>query len=242
VVTHGTFTAEETAFFLHLTVKTEKPVVVVVSQRRHGETSNDGDRNLLDALRVASAPESAGKGVLCVLNEEIHSARDVVKINQRPGGFASRGVGLLGHLESDQVSFYRAPLRRHTYRSEFDIRELTTLPRVDVVAAYPDADDVAIRAFLAAGARGIVLHGFAFSGTPTDDQRPALLEAQAAGVPVVQASRGGAGRVPLKSSGYPDSPFLKGDTLPAQKARILLMLALTQTSAQADLQRFFQEY
>jgi L-asparaginase len=242
LVTHGTFTVEETAFFLHLVVRTEKPVVVVASQRRHGEPGNDGDQNLLDALRVALQPEARGKGVLFVLNEEIHSAREVVKGNQRPGGFVSRGVGLLGSVEADQVSFYRAPLRRHTFRSEFDIRELGSLPRVDIVASYPDADGVAIRAFVAAGARGIVVHGYAYSGTPTDAQKEALVEAQAAGVAVVQASRGGAGRVPLISVGYPPSPFLKGDNLPAQKARILLMLALTRTSAAPELQRIFHDY
>jgi L-asparaginase len=242
IVTHGTFTAEETAFFLNLVVRTEKPLVVVCSQRRHGEPGNDGDRNLLDALRIATHPEAAGKGVLVVLNEEIHAARDVTKTNQRPSGFASSGLGLLGHAEVDQVSFYRAPLRRHTYRSAFDIRELQGLPRVDILAAYPDADDVAVRAFMQAGTRGIVIHGFAYSGIPSEGQRPALREALDAGIAVVQTNRGGGGRISAISPGYPPSPFIKGDNLSAQKARILLMLAFTKTSDAAELQRVFDEY
>src|SRR5687767_8184602 len=110
IVTHGTFTTEETAYFLHLTVHTEKPLVMAASQRKHDEVGNDGDRNLLDAIRLALCPEAAGKGALLVLHEEIHSAREVVKTNQRPGGFASLDCGILGHVESDQVSFYHAPL------------------------------------------------------------------------------------------------------------------------------------
>src|SRR5215213_5614875 len=111
IVTHGTFTTEETAYFLHLCVHTEKPLVCVASQRKHDEVGNDGDRNLLDAIRVALTPEAAGMGGLMVIHEEIHSARDVVKTNQRPGGFVSLGHGILGHVETDKVSFYHAPLR-----------------------------------------------------------------------------------------------------------------------------------
>ena len=114
VVTHGTFTVEETAFFLHLTVRTDKPIVLVCAQRMRDARGTDGERNLLDAIRTAATPDARGKGVLVVLHEEIHSAREVVKTNQRPGGFKSVGRGLLGHVERDRVSFYHAPLRRHT--------------------------------------------------------------------------------------------------------------------------------
>ncbi len=141
IVTHGTFTTEETAYFLHLCVHSEKPLVLVASQRKHDEVGNDGDRNLLDAIRLVLAPDARGKGVLVTLHEEIHSAREVVKTNQRPGGFQSLGRSMLGHIEDDQVSFYAAPTRRHTFRSEFDIRDISELPRVDVIAAYVGADD-----------------------------------------------------------------------------------------------------
>jgi L-asparaginase/Glu-tRNA(Gln) amidotransferase subunit D len=180
--------------------------------------------------------------VLVVLHEEIHSAREVVKTNQRPGGFASRGVGLLGSVENDRVNLYRAPLRRHTVESEFDIREMVDLPRVDILAAYPGADDAAVCAFVAAGARGIVINGIAYSGAPARGQVAALAEALEAGVAVVQASRGGAGRVPWVSEYYPPSPFMKGDNLPAQKARVLLMVALAGPGGSGELQRVFDEY
>ena len=238
VVTHGTFTVEETAFFLHLTICTEKPVVFVCAQRMRDSSGSDGTRNLIDAVRVAAATEARGKGVLVVLHEEIHSAREVIKTNQRPGGFKSSDRGLLGHIERDRVSVYQTPARRHTYRSEFDLRKLEELPRVDVVASYVGADDLPARACVAAGARGLVVNGFAFSGRPAADQADGLALIAADGIPVVLVNRGGGGRVP---SDYED-PFIRGDTLAAHKARILLMLGLTRTTEPAELQRLFDEY
>lgn len=238
VVTHGTFTVEETAFFLHLTIRTEKPLVMVVSQRMHDVLGNDGDRNLVDAIRVASSADAAGKGTLVVLHEEIHSAREVIKTNQRPGGFASPAHGIIGHVEKDQVSFYYEPLRRHTSRSEFDIDEIETLPQVDIVAAYVGASDTAAKACVAAGARGLVVNGYAFSGRPSADQRDGLVQIAAAGTPVVLVNRGGAGRIPVDR----DDGYLRADTLVAHKARILLMLGLTRTTELGELQRMYNEY
>lgn len=237
IVTHGTFTVEETAFFLHLTVRTRKPLVLVASQRKHDEVGNDGDRNLLDAIRVALSPDAPGMGALVVLHEEIHSARDVVKTNQRPGGFVSLGGGILGHVETDRVSFHTAPLRRHTHRSEFDARELGDLPRVDVVAAYVGADDAAARACVQAGARGLVIHGYAFNGRASADQEAAIAEI-AQSIPVVLTSRGGGGRIPLEE----EDAYVRGDSLVSHKARILLMLGLTRTDDRHELQRMFSEY
>ena len=238
VVTHGTFTAEETAYFLHLTARTDKPVVLACSQRKHGTISNDGDKNLYDAVRVAVDPRAAGQGVVVLLDEEIHSARDVTKTNQRPGGFVSNGSGALGSVEDDQVSFYRSPARRHTVGSEFDVSATGTLPRVDIAATYAGADGCAVDAFLEAGAAGIVVNGFAFSGKPHPLQLPALRRAMARGVPVVLTNRGGDGRVPTNSG----DEFVGGDNLTAQKARVLLTVALTSTQEPAELQRIFSEY
>lgn len=238
IVTHGTFTTEETAYFLHLCVPTEKPLVVVASQRKHDEVGNDGDRNLLDAVRLALAPEARGKGVLVTLHEEIHSAREVVKTNQRPGGFHSLGRGILGHIEDDQVSFYATPTRRHTARSEFDIRHIAELPRVDVIAAYVGGDDVAAQACVAAGAKGLVISGYAYNGRPSADQLEGIQKIAAAGIPVVLANRGGQGRIPVDWN----DPFIQGDSLVPHKARILLMFALTRTNDGRELQRFFNEY
>lgn len=245
LVTHGTFTHEETAFFLHLTVRTEKPIVVVSSQRKHGTLGNDGDRNLLDAVRVALAPESWRLGVLSVLNEDVHTARDVVKTSPRPDGFRSRAHGPLGHVDSDRVVYYRAPVRRHTYRSEFDIRELSSLPRVDVIHAYPGADASTIDPLLeAAHPEGVVVAGYAFSGMPAIDQIDALTNAAARGVAVVCANRGLDGRVPfpLVESRTAGRGFIHGDDLPPHKARILLQLGLTRTTRASELQRMFDEY
>ena len=238
IVTHGTFTTEETAYFLHLCVRTEKPIVVVASQRKHDEVGNDGDRNMLDAIRLVLSPDARAKGVLVTLHEEIHNAREVVKTNQRPGGFHSLGRGLLGHIEDDQVSFYYAPTRRHTFRSEFDIREISEFPRVDVIAAYVGGDDAAAQACVAAGAKGLVISGYAYNGRPSADQLEEMEKIAASGIPVVLANRGGQGRVPVDWN----DPFIQGDSLVPHKARILLMLGLTKTNNPRELQRMFNEY
>jgi L-asparaginase len=238
IVTHGTFTTEETAYFLHLTIRTEKALVVVASQRKHDEVGNDGDRNLLDAIRLVLSPEARGKGVLVTLHEEIHSAREVVKTNQRPGGFVSLGRSMLGHIEEDQVSFFAAPTRRHTYRSEFDIREIRDLPRVDVIAAYVGGDDAAAQACVAAGSQGLVISGYAYNGRPSADQLEGIEKIAARGIPVVLSNRGGQGRIPVDWN----DPFIQGDSLVPHKARILLMLGLTKTKDSRDLQQMFNEY
>ncbi|HKY08521.1 MAG TPA: asparaginase [Candidatus Binatia bacterium] len=238
IVTHGTFTTEETAYFLHLTVRSEKPLIVVASQRKHDEVGNDGDRNMLDAIRLSLCPEARGKGVLVTLHEEIHSAREVVKTNQRPGGFHSLGRGILGHIEEDQVSFFYAPIRRHTFRSEFDMSAIRELPRVDVIAAYVGGDDVAAQACVKAGAQGLVISGYAYNGRPSADQLAGIERIAGSAVPVVLANRGGQGRIPVNW----DDPFIQGDSLVPHKARILLMLGLTKTKDPRELQRMFNEY
>jgi L-asparaginase len=238
VVTHGTFTAEETAWFLHLTLDTGKPVAVTCAQRKHDEPSNDGPRNLLDALDVVASGRTAGAGVVVVVGHEIHSAREVVKLSQHPGGFGSGDVGLLGTLEDEEVAVYRQPTRRRTAASEFvGLSPQTELPRVDVVETYAGADGVAIDAFVGAGARGLVVNGFAYSGKPTEAQVEAIERADRADCAVVLVNRGGRGRVPARRSG----PAIGGDNLTAAKARILLMLALG-AGLRGDLERVFGEY
>jgi L-asparaginase len=245
LVTHGTYTHEETAYLLHLTVQTTKPVVVVSSQRRHGTIGNDGDRNLVEAVRVAVSPAAGGHGVLSVLNEEIHSARDVVKTSGRPGGFRSGDLGILGYVDESDVAFYRTPLRRHTIGSEFDVSDLRNLPRVDVVYTALGVDGVGVTALLgAARPAGIVVGGFSFDGTPAPGQLDALRAAAEDGVAVVLTNRGLGGRVPHPAawSKLRSEPFVSGDTLTPQKARVLLALGLTRTSERRELQRIFDEY
>jgi L-asparaginase len=241
VVTHGTATLEETAYFLHLALKIAQPVVLVGAQRPPSALGTDAGMNLVGAIRVAGAAASRGKGVMVCLNDEIQSARDVTKTSTyRLQTFRSPDFGALGHVDGDGVFFYRAPTRRHAPDTEFDLQGMTGLPRVDIVLSYAGADAVMIDAAVAAGARGIISAGFA-PGMASVIQRDALERVRERGIVVVQSSRAGSGRVGprnyLRSKG-----LLGADSLTPQKARILLMLALAHTQDPAELARIFTEY
>ena len=162
VITHGTATLEETAYFLHLALKTDKPVVLVGAQRPASALSTDAGMNLLGAIRVASAEAARGLGVLVVLNDEIQSAREVTKTSTyRLQTFRSPDFGALGHIDGDGVHIYRHPMRRHAPDTEFDVSKLDGLPRVDIAYSYAGADGTVVDALVAAGARGIVSAGLA---------------------------------------------------------------------------------
>ena len=155
VIGHGTATLEETAYFLNLTLKVPVPVVLVGAQRPPSALSSDAGLNLVNAIRVAASPEARGMGVLVVLNDEVQAAREVTKTSTlRLQTFRTADFGVLGHADGDAVAFYRRPLRRCCPDTEFDIRALDALPRVDIAYAYAGADGTAVRAFIAAGARG----------------------------------------------------------------------------------------
>ncbi len=242
VVTHGTATLEETAYFLNLAVKTPKPVIVVGAMRPSSALGTDSGVNLLNAARVAGSTGAVGKGVLVVLNDEINAARDVAKTsNYRVQTFVSRDFGILGYADPDAVTFYRAPLRRSAPDTEFDVADLTELPRVDIVPAYAGADAALVEAAVAAGAKGIVSAGFP-SGSPSPAQKEALKKAAKAGVIVVQSSRSGSGRVIDNQVALRDAGFIAADSLTPQKSRILLMMALTRTSDPGEIRRIFTEY
>ncbi len=242
VITHGTASLEETAFFLHLAVKVAVPVVVVGAMRPSSALGADGGMNLLNAVRVAASPDARGMGVLVVLNDEISAARDVTKTsNYRVQTFRTPDWGMLGHADGDGVAFYRRPVRRGAPDTEFDVAGLIALPRVDIVPTYGGADAVVIDALVAAGARGLVSSGFP-SGSPSPAQRDALIKAVAQGVVVVQSSRAGSGRVIDSKVEVRRSGFVGSDTLTPLKARILLMLALTRTSNVAEVRRMFATY
>ena len=194
VIGHGTATLEETAYFLNLTLKTTVPVVLVGAQRPSSALSSDAGMNLVNAIRVAASPEARGMGVLVVLNDEIHAAREVTKTSTlRLQTFRTPDFGALGHADGDAVVFYRQPVRRRAPDTEFDIAALDALPRVDISYSYAGADGTAVRAFVAAGARGIVSAGFA-PGFSTPGEAAALKEAVSQGVVVVQSTRAGSGR------------------------------------------------
>jgi L-asparaginase len=241
VITHGTATAEETAYFLNLTLKIAQPLVVVGAQRPASGISTDAAINLLNAARTAAEPASRGMGVLLMLNDEIQAARDVTKTSTlRLQTFRTVDFGVLGHADGDGVHYYRAPLRRRMPEVEFDVAGLTDLPRVDIVNCYAGSDGTAIEAFIAAGARGLVSAGFA-PGLLTPEQDAAFDAALAKGVIVVQSTRAGTGRVPARK-GLIERGMVSADNLTPQKARILLMVAFTQTSDIDELRRIFAEY
>ena len=241
VIGHGTASLEETAYMLHLTVKVPVPVVLVGAQRPSSALSSDAGMNLVNAIRVAASPDARGLGVLAVLNDEIHAAREVTKTaTLRLQTFRTPDFGVLGHADGDAVAFYRRPLRRGAPDTEFDIRPLETLPRVDIAYAYAGADGTAVRAFVAAGARGIVSAGFAPGGAPPGDYE-ALKSAVAQGVVVVQATRAGSGRT-FRGKRLRDAGMLIADNLNPQKARILLALALSVTQNPDEIARMFRTY
>jgi len=239
IVTHGTSTSEDTAFFLHLLVKSDKPVVVANSQRQHGTLGNDGDKNFVDAVRVVLSPAAVGKGAMVVSNQTINSGREVLKTSVRPDAFVSGEHGLLGIIEVDRVDFYRAPTRRHTTLSEFDVASVTALPKVEIVYSYFDADPALIEAAAKSGAKGIVVNGFTTGGSPYSTQQKMLQELAAKGISVVLTARGGMNnRIPSDEA----NAFIEGDNFVAHKARILLQLALTRTTDPKEIQRMFDEY
>jgi L-asparaginase len=241
VIPHGTATLEETAFFLNLTLGISRPVVLVGAQRPASALGTDAGTNLVNALQVAGCPEARGKGVLVVLNNEIHPARDVVKTSTyRVQTFRSFDFGALGHVDGDGPHFYRAPLKAHMPDTPFAGSEIAELPRVEIVYSYAGADGALVRAAVAAGARGLVSAGFA-PGSPSPEQREVFIEAAKAGVVVVQCSRAASGRVAPRRH-LREVGFVAGEDFSPQKARILLMLVLTTTRDTGKIQKAFQTY
>jgi L-asparaginase len=241
VIGHGTASLEETAYFLHLTLKVSVPVVVVGSQRPASALSTDAGMNLVNAFKVAGSPDARGMGVMTLLNDEVQSAREVTKTStMRLQTFRSADFGALGHADGDKVEFYRRPIRRHYPETEFDVRGLAVLPRVDITYAYTGSDGAAVRAFTAAGAKGIVSAGFA-PGFAGEADGEALREAVAKGITVVQCTRAGSGRT-FRGKKLRESGFLIADNLTPQKARLLLALALTVTSDPDEITRIFATY
>jgi L-asparaginase type II len=245
VITHGTNTIEETAYFLNLTVQDERPVVLVGSMRPASAISADGPLNLLNAVRTAVSRDARGKGALVVLNDEINAARDVTKTNTyRVETFKSGELGLLGYVDADAVVFYRASLKRHTTRSEFDVSGRASLPAVDILYSYVQPSTVMAQALAAAGVQGIVLAGTG-AGLVSTAEREALkplLSLPAASRPViVRSNRTGNGRV-VALADYDALGIVPADNLSPQKARILLMLGLSRTRDLAEIRRMFAEY
>lgn len=242
VMTHGTNTLEETAYFLHLTVPSEKPIVVTGAQRPFSGLSTDASMNVLNAIQVAASSEVSSCGVLVVLNNEVWSARDVSKTSTyRLQTFQSMDTGPLGTIDPDyRVRLLHHPVRKHTAQSMWANESFDALPRVDIVYSYAGADGVMIDALVATGAEGIVIAGTG-AGRCSPLEEEAIERAVEAGVVVAMSSRVGSGVV-IPIDAYAHIPFVTTDTLSPQKARILLKLALRQTKNVATIQTYFEQY
>ena len=242
VVTHGTDTLEETAYFLNLVVRTDKPIVVVGSMRPGTALSADGALNLFDAVNVAASKDAKGKGVLVTMNDEIQSGRDVAKaINIKTEAFKSQW-GPLGMIVEGKNYWFRAPVKRHTTQSEFNIDEITALPQVDIAYGYGNVPASSVEA-IGKGAKAII-HAGTGNGSVADRVVPALQKLRADGVQVIRSSRVNTGGFVLRNAEQPDDKYdwVVAHDLNPQKARILAMVALTKPLSTADLQRVFWEY
>ena len=241
VVLHGTGTLEETAYFLHLCLKTIKPVVVTGSQRPLGAISSDAPLNLLNAVRVAASPDARGMGVLVCLNDEIHAARDVTKgATSRLHAFHTPDFGILGEVNGAGVNFYRRPMRKGYPTTEFNLESWPQLPRVDIAYSYAGEDGGIVRALAAAGANGIVMAAFP-GGRLSPGQKEACIHALGLGVAIAIATRAGSGRAHVAHD-LLGCGMVAADNLTCQKARILLALALTVSQEKSALERIFSIY
>ena len=243
VITHGTDTLEETAYFLNLVVRSDKPVVVVGSMRPGTAMSADGMLNLFNAVSVAASQDARGKGVLVAMNDELNSGRDVSKaINIKTEAFKSPW-GPLGMVVEGKNYWFRLPAKRHTVNSEFDIEKISSLPLVEIAYGQGNANDTAYRAFADKDTKAII-HAGTGNGSVSNRVVPALRELRGKGVQIIRSSHVNAGGFVLRNAEQPDDQYdwVVAHDLNPQKARILATVALTKTSDSKELQRIFWEY
>ncbi len=243
VITHGTDTQEETAYFLNLTVKSDKPVILVGSMRPSTAISADGPRNIYNAVATAVDKQSIGRGVMVVMDDKILGADDLAKTNTLSvGTFQNPNYGALGIVYNGKPIYNRQSLKRHTIKSEFDVTNLNKLPRVEIILSYSNATDLFVNAAVNAGAKGIVTAGVG-NGNLTTVLQNALADAVKKGVAVVRSSRIMTGptaqwdEVDDTKYGFSASWFIN-----PYRSRVLLMLALTKTTDYKEIQRMFTEY
>ena len=243
VITHGTDTIEETAYFLNLVVKSRKPVVLTAAMRPATALSADGPLNFFNAVGVAAHKDAAGRGVLVVINDWIHGAASLTKTSTTAvQTFLSPQSGLIGTVAYGTIEFYRGPIGKHTADSEFSLTGVTALPRVDIVMAHENMDGVLIDAAAAAGAKGIVIAGVG-NGNLTQSAVKALAAQAKKGIVCVRASRVVTGVVGRNVELEDDKlGFVASLDKNPQKSRVLLRLALLQQRTPADVQRIFDEY
>lgn len=243
VITHGTDTMEETAYFLNLTVKCDKPVVLIGAMRPATALSADGPFNLYNAVVVAADPNSKNRGVLVAMNDTVLDARDVTKTNTTAvETFKSPNFGALGYLFNGKVTYQRAPERKNTLKSEFDVSELTQLPKVGIIYSYANASELPFKALVDAKFEGIVTAGVG-NGNVYHTIFDAMVAARTNNVQIVRSSRVPTGATTLDAE-IDDAKygFVASGHLNPQKARVLLQLALTKTKDSKEIQRIFNEY
>lgn len=243
VVTHGTDTMEETAHFLNLTVRSRKPVVLTGAMRPFTAISPDGPLNLYNAIAVAADPEAVGRGVLVVMNDRIHGAHSLTKTNTTSvETFISPINGLIGTVNTGSTEYFRGPFRKHTYQSAFCVSGIASLPRVDILYACADMPADLIDCSLGRGARGIVIAGDGNGNMNAATIERAARAAQT-GLIIVRSSRVPTGKVSRNVEIDDDHlRFVVSDELNPAKARILLMLALTQKRSLEQIQQLFYDY
>lgn len=243
VVTHGTDTLEETAYFLNLVIKSLKPVVLVGAMRPSTAISPDGPMNLYHAVVLAASTAAYGKGVLVALNDTINCSRDVTKTNTAlQDTFKAPELGYLGYIIDDQPHFYRIPARKHTYMTEFTIDGAAELPQVEIIYGHVNDNGAMAYAAAAAGARGIIYAGLG-NGNMSQRMKQVLQQLQRQGIVIVRSSRVSNGVVTRNGAINDDCySFIAADTLSPQKAKILLMLSLMKTTDPAIIQDIFWRY
>lgn len=242
IVSHGTDTLEETAYFLDLTVPSEKPIVLIGAQRNASERDFDGPRNLLNAARICVSPDAKGKGSMIALNNQINAAREVTKTHTSDvETFKSGDFGFLGNVDEDRVIFYRAPIRR-----QYIPLKVERLPYVEIIPMYGGADGKLVKAAVTAGAKGLVIQALGW-GNVNIPMYEAIKEVTAKGIPVVISTRVPNGRV-LPIYGFQgggktlkEAGAIFAGSLSPQKARLLLMLALQTTSKAEEIQKLFDK-
>jgi L-asparaginase len=243
VITHGTDTAEETGFFLHLVIKSDRPVVLTGAMRPATALSADGPLNLFNAVAVAADSSSRGRGAIVVLNDDLHSARDVTKSNTTDvQTFISPGPGLLGTASYGRIRYYRRPSHRHTIYSEFSVAGLDVLPRVDILYAHAGMHEDLVQASVSLGARGIVVAGMG-NGNVSTETAHALADAANRGVTIVRSTRVVSGDVGRNIELNDDVlGLVASDQLNPQKSRVLLQLCLAHGLDRTEIQDAFSSY
>ncbi len=243
VITHGTDTMEETAYFLNLTVKSEKPVIVVGSMRPSTSLSADGALNLYNAVALAASKDAREKGVLIVMNDEIFAARDAAKgQTTNVSSFRSSNAGAIGSVNYGVVKIYYEPLRKHTKDSKFDVRKMTNLPKVDIIYAYAGSEAAIIDRLVELGSQAIILAGVGDGNIDAESMKH-LIEIRKKGIIVVRSSRiDSGGVIPNAEINDDEFGFVTADNLNPQKARVLTMLALTKTKDVEKIRKMFGKY